>query len=100
MPLLDEDGRPLETLGMSEEAMLLYVEELVRERAQQVASETGTTLEEELDSPAYAAIRATMVYAVQLLHANNAYLTRHLLDLGVLRPPASDATDAASSPSE
>ncbi|HKG25729.1 MAG TPA: hypothetical protein VKB09_08770 [Thermomicrobiales bacterium] len=90
MPLLDEDGRPLETLGMSEEAMRLYVEELVRERAQQMADESGTTLEKELDHPAYAAIRAAMDYAVQLLHANNAYLTRHLLDLGVIGQLRSD----------
>jgi hypothetical protein len=84
--LLDEDGQPLETLGMSEEKMRLYVEELVRERALQVATESGTTVEEELDSPAFAAIRAAMAYAVDLIQANNAYLTRHLLDLGVLRP--------------
>lgn len=86
MPLLDEDGRPLETLGMSEEKMRLYVEELVRERAQQVATEKGTTLEEEIEHPAFAAIRAAMVYAVDLIQANNAYLTRHLLDLGILQP--------------
>jgi hypothetical protein len=87
VPLLDDDGRPLETLGMSEEAMLAYAEELVRERAQQTAAESGTTLDEELETPAYAAIRASMVYAVQLVHANNAYLTRHLLDLGVIPSP-------------
>jgi hypothetical protein len=90
VPLLDEDGRPLETLGMSEEAMRLYVEELVRERAQQMATESGTTLDDELDTPAFAAIRAAMAYAVQLVHANNAYLTRHLLDLGVLQTPATE----------
>jgi hypothetical protein len=82
----------METLGMSEEAMLLYVEELVREHAQQTATESGTTVEEELDNPAYAAIRASMVYAVQLVHANNAYLTRHLLDLGVIPQLRSEDT--------
>jgi hypothetical protein len=91
VPLLDEDGRPLETLGMSEETMRLYVEELVRERAQQVATESGTTLDEELENPAYAAIRATMAYAVELIQANNAYLTRHLLDLGILRSLTDEA---------
>ena len=84
MPLLDEDGQPMETLGMSDDQMLLYIEELVRERAQQIADELETTVEEELDSPAFAAIRASMVYAVQLVQANNAYLTRHLIDLGVI----------------
>lgn len=90
MPLLDEDGRPLETLGMSEEAMRLYVEELLREHAQQTAEEKGTSLEKELDNPAYAAIRASMSYAVQLIQANNAYLTRHLLDLGAIPSPADE----------
>ncbi len=82
----------METLGMSDEAMLLYIEELVRERAQQVATESGTTIEEELDGPAYAAIRASMMYAVQLVHANNAYLTRHLIDLGVIPQLRSDGS--------
>ena len=91
MALLDEDGRPLETLGMSDETMRLYVEELVREQAQKVATEKGTTLEKELDNPAYDAIRATMTYAVELIQANNAYLTRHLLDLGILRPLTDEA---------
>ncbi|MEA2584971.1 MAG: hypothetical protein QOF33_3056 [Thermomicrobiales bacterium] len=89
---------------MNEEAMRLFVEELVRERAQEVAAETGTTVEEELDSPAYAAIRATMVYAVRLLQANNAYLTRHLLDLGLLQPATAEApetpTEDATAPTE
>ncbi|MEA2526035.1 MAG: hypothetical protein QOF73_3262 [Thermomicrobiales bacterium] len=89
---------------MNEEAMRLYVEELVRERAQEVAAETGTTVEEELDSPAYAAIRATMVYAVRLLQANNAYLTRHLLDLGLLQTVTAEApetpTEDATAPTE
>jgi hypothetical protein len=82
----------METLGMSEEQMLLYVEELVRERATQVATESGTTVEEELDNPAFAAVRASMVYAVQLVQANNAYLTRHLIDLGVVPLVRSDGT--------
>jgi hypothetical protein len=90
VPLLDEDGRPLETLGMSEEAMRLYVEELIREQAQRVADESGTTIDDELNSPAFAAIRASMAYAVQLVHANNAYLTRHLLDLGVISAAETD----------
>lgn len=84
MPLLDEDGKPLETLGMSEDAMRAYIEALIEERAQEIATESGTSLEEELDTPAFASIRASMVYAVELIQANNAYLTRHLLDLGLL----------------
>ena len=90
MPLLDEDGQPLETLGMSEDAMRAYIEELVEERAQEIATENGTTLEEELDTPAFASIRASMVYAIELIQANNAYLTRHLLDLGLLNQGGTD----------
>jgi hypothetical protein len=90
VPLLDEDGQPLETLGMSEDAMRAYIEELVEERAQEIATENGTTLEEELDTPAFASIRASMVYAIELIQANNAYLTRHLLDLGLLNQGGTD----------
>jgi hypothetical protein len=84
VPLLDEDGQPLETLGMSDDAMRAYIEELIEDRAQVIATENGTTLDEELDTPAFASIRASMVYAIELIQANNAYLTRHLLDLGLL----------------
>lgn len=88
----------METLGMSDDAMRAYIEELIVERAQQVADENETTLEEELDSPAFAAIRASMVYAIDLIHANNAYLTRHLLDLGLLNPAGSDAGEGDEEP--
>jgi hypothetical protein len=84
VPLLDEDGQPLETLGMSDDAMRAYIEELIEERAQQVANENKSTLEKELETPAFASIRASMVYAIELIQANNVYLTRHLLDLGLL----------------
>lgn len=93
MPLLDEDGQPLETLGMSDDAMRAYIEELIEERAQEIATESGTTLEEELDTPAFAAIRASMVYAIELIQANNAYLTRHLLDLGLLNQVGTDGDE-------
>jgi hypothetical protein len=95
VPLLDEDGQPMETLGMSDDAMRAYIEELIQERAQQVADENETTLEEELDTPAFAAIRASMVYAIELIQANNAYLTRHLLDLGMLNTGAAQSDEEA-----
>jgi hypothetical protein len=88
VPLLDEDGQPLETLGMSDDAMRAYFEALIEERAQAIATENKTTFEEELDTPAFASIRASMVYAIELIKANNVYLTRHLLDLGLLNAVA------------
>ncbi|MEA2596120.1 MAG: hypothetical protein QOF01_2589, partial [Thermomicrobiales bacterium] len=46
----------------------------------------------------------TMVYAVRLLQANNAYLTRHLLDLGLLQTATAEApetpTEDATAPTE
>ena len=75
---------PRETLGMSEEELLAYLEELLREHAAEVAAEAGTTPAEELATPGFAAARAAMSYGVRLIAANNAYLTRHLLDLGVI----------------
>ena len=93
MPLLDEDGQPLETLGMSDDVMRAYIEELIVDRAQTMANENETTLDEELDSQAFASIRASMVYAIELIHANNAYLTRHLLDLGLLNRPAASTEE-------
>jgi hypothetical protein len=87
----DQVGPPTGILGMSEETMLAYIEELLREQAEQTAAEKGTTPDAELSSPGFAAVRATMSYAVRLVAANNAYLTRHLLDLGVIGRNASEA---------
>ena len=91
------EGR--ETLGMTEEELQAYFEEVLREHAEQVAAEAGTTPAEEMASPGFAAARAAMSYGIRLIAANNAYLTRHLLDLGVLPVASASAqagTDAAA----
>ncbi len=84
-----------DTLGMTEEEMEAYIEELLMEQAREAAAEEDRPLDEELDGPAYAAIRSTASFAIKLIAANNAYLARHLLDLGVLNPG-----DGALSPTD
>ena len=81
----------METLGMTEEEMLVYLEELLREHAEEVAAENGTTPAQEMASPGFASARAAMSYGIRIIAANNAYIARHLLDLGVLSPPEESA---------
>lgn len=95
-------GGPRETLGMTEEELFAYFDELVHEQATEVAEEERTPLPQVLASPGFAATRASMSYAVQLIAANNAYLTRHLLDLGLLPhgPGGGTPAPAAASAAE
>lgn len=81
---MGETSPPRETLGMTEEELEEYLDELIRGQAEQVAAESGKSVEEELDSPGFAAARAASAYAVKLISANNVFLSRHLLDLGLL----------------
>lgn len=78
------DGEPRDTIGMTAEEMHAYLEALLQEEAAEAAAERGTTVEEELDSIGFAAVRAASSYTVKLLDANNAYIARYLLDQGVL----------------
>ena len=84
--MTDAGSESLDTIGMTEEEMEAYVEELLMEQALEAAAAENRSLEEELDGTVYAAIRSTSSFAIKLIAANNAYLARHLLDLGVLRP--------------
>jgi len=79
---------PRETLGMTEEELRAYFEELLRAKAEEVAAEEDRTPAQVMASTAFAATRAATSYAIELIAANNAYLSRHLLDLGVLTAPA------------
>ncbi len=88
--------RPLQTLGMTEEQMAAYLEELLREEAEEAAAERGTSPAEELGSPGFAAVRATSSYTVSLIAANNAFLARQLLDLGLLNPSSAVSEEPAS----
>jgi hypothetical protein len=83
-----------DTLGMTEEEMEAYVEELLMEQAVEAAAAENRSLEEELEGTVYAAVRSTSSFAIKLIAANNAYLARHLLDLGVLR--SGDGTSVVS----
>ena len=80
-----------ETLGMTEEELQTYFDELLLEQAEEVSEEEGTPPAKVMESPGFVAARAAMSYAVQLIAANNAYITRHLLDMGLLsEAPAAD----------
>lgn len=71
-------------LGMSEPELYGYLNDLLHEEAAEAAQHSGKTAEEELDSTGFAAAGAASTYAIKLIMANNAYLTRQLLDLGIL----------------
>ena len=80
------DEQPVtEMLGMSEPELYAYLSDLLHEEAVEAAENAGTNVAEELASPGFAAAQASSTYAIKLVLANNAYLTRQLLDLGVLR---------------
>jgi hypothetical protein len=81
-------GNHLEGLGMTEEQLAAYLDEMLLEEAEEAATERGTSVEKELDSPGFAAVRSASSYAVRLITANNAFLARQLLDMGVLETPA------------
>jgi class 3 adenylate cyclase len=76
-----------EMLGMSEAELYAYLSDLLHEEAAEEAARSGTDVDKELGSPGFAAAEAASTYAIRLVLANNAYLTRQLLDLGVLQPP-------------
>ncbi len=71
-------------LGMSEAELYGFLNDLLHEEAAEAAEVSGKTVEEELDTPGFAAAAAASTYAIKLILANNAYITRQLLDRGVL----------------
>jgi hypothetical protein len=75
---------PRDTIGMTAEEMHAYLEAMLQEEAAEAATERGTTVEEELDTIGFAAVRAAASYTIKLLDANNAYIARYLLDHGAL----------------
>lgn len=77
-------GRIDSVLGMNEEQLYQYLEELLREEAAEASAESGESIEQELDSAGFAAVGAAATYAIKLIEANNAFITRQLLDAGVL----------------
>lgn len=73
-----------ELLGMAEADLYELLNEILHDEAAEAAAESGRTVAEELDSPGFAAAAAANTYAIKLIMANNAYLTRQLIDRGVL----------------
>lgn len=79
-----EQNVPNGILGMTEAELYGYLGDLLNEEAQEAADDSGKTVEEELGSTGFAAAGAASTYAIKLIMANNAFVTRQLLDLGVL----------------
>jgi hypothetical protein len=75
---------PRDTIGMTATELLAYLEALLQDEAAEAAAARGTTTEEELDSPGFAAARAAASYTIKLIDANNAYIARYLLDRNLL----------------
>lgn len=73
-------------LGMEEPELYAYLNDLLHEEAAEAATEHKTTVEKELASPGFAAAQAASTYAIKLILANNVYITRQLLDLGLMKP--------------
>jgi len=82
---------PSGILGMTETELYGYLGDLLHEEAQEAAEASGKSVEEELESAGFAAAGAASTYAIKLIMANNAFLTRQLLDLGVLEARVEDA---------
>lgn len=82
--MTDSPGEERDTIGMTAEELMAYLEALLDEEAAEAAAQRGTGVQEELDSVGFAAARAAASYAVKLIDANNAYIARYLLDRGIL----------------
>jgi hypothetical protein len=81
-----EEGRISSSLGMTEAELYQYLEELLQEEAAEAAEASGKSVEEELASAGFKAVGAASTYAIKLIDANNAFITRQLLDAGLLSP--------------
>lgn len=79
------DDQSADALGMTEGELYGYLSDLLHEEAGEAAAETGKSIEEELETAGFAAAEAASTYAIKLILANNAFITRQLLDLGVLQ---------------
>lgn len=81
----------MDILGMTEDELYGYLNDLLHEEAAEAAEITKRTVEEELASPGFAAAGAASTYAIKLILANNAFITRQLLDLDILNVRQHDA---------
>ena len=81
-----QEGHISAALGMTEDELYQYLDELLREEAAEAAAESGKSVDEELETPGFQAAGAAATYAIKLIDANNAFITRQLLDAGLLSP--------------
>lgn len=81
-----------ESLGMNQQELFTLLDELLQQEAAEAAAASGRSIEQELASTGFAAAHAASTYAIHLITANNAFLSRHLIDLGLL--PKVTATDS------
>jgi hypothetical protein len=72
------------TIGMTQNELQDYLEELLVDEAAEAAEAHGTTVEQELASTGFVAARSAASYAIKLIDANNAFVARFLIDRGVL----------------
>jgi hypothetical protein len=79
------EDRFADALGMTEGELYGYLNDLLHEEAAEAAAESGKSIEEELESAGFTAAEAANTYAIKLILANNAFITRQLLDLGILQ---------------
>ncbi|MBA2521438.1 MAG: hypothetical protein H0V24_17425 [Chloroflexia bacterium] len=93
-----ESAGPRDTLGMSQDELLTYFEELLILEATEAAAQNKTSVEDELVSPGFASVRASASYFIQLITANNAFIARFLLDREVL--PTDPALERPAAPVE
>jgi hypothetical protein len=83
-----QEGHISTALGMTEPELYQYLDELLREEAAEAAEQSGKSVQEELESRGFQAVGAAATYAIKLIDANNAFITRQLLDAGLLVPDA------------
>jgi hypothetical protein len=93
-----ESADPRDTLGMTQDELFTYFEELLVQEAAESAEQNKTSVEDELASPGFASVRASASYFIQLITANNAFIARALLDRGVL--PSDEVADQPAVPAE
>jgi hypothetical protein len=86
-----EEHDATDILGMTETELYGYLNDLLHEEAAQASKNSGKSVEQELDTTGFAAAEAASTYAIRLILANNAFLTRQLLDLGILDAAETDS---------
>jgi hypothetical protein len=82
----EESCMARETIGMTQDEMLAFLDEILQQEAAEAATANGTSVEDELASAGFAAMRSASSYAIHLIDANNAYIARYLLDQGLIAP--------------